>query len=174
MKFSAITLLAAAAGLAAAKTLEDYVPKCSQQCLKDAQSSATDCKEGDLPCFCILENYHNIYDAGVSCVLLKCGNDVAVGEVLPAIVSMCDAELPGGASGALPSTVSTTGIARPTDADAATTVTTVTASTTSGEGKATATSSSAAPTASDDKDSSAGSLVAGLGAAVPLVLAAML
>lgn len=80
MKFSAITLIAAAAGLAAAKTLEDYVPKCSQQCLKDAQSSATDCKEGDLPCFCILENYHNIYDAGVSCVLLKCGNDVAVGK----------------------------------------------------------------------------------------------
>lgn len=87
---------------------------------------------------------------------------------------MCDAELPGGASGALPSTVSTTDIARPTNADAATTVATVTASTTSGEGKATATSSSAAPTASDDKDSSAGSLAAGLGAAVPLVLAAML
>lgn len=83
---------------------------------------------------------------------------------------MCDAELPGGASGALPSTVSTTDIARPTNADAATTA----ASTTSGEGKATATSSSAAPTASDDKDSSAGSLAAGLGAAVPLVLAAML
>ena len=87
---------------------------------------------------------------------------------------MCDAELPGGATGALPSTVSTTHIARPTDADAATTVATVTASTTAGDGKAVATSSGAAPTATDAEDSSAGTLVAGLGAVVPLVLAAML
>ncbi|KAK3400694.1 hypothetical protein B0T20DRAFT_348409 [Sordaria brevicollis] len=176
MKFSAILSVAAAAGFAAAKTLEDYVPQCSLQCLKDAQKSATDCKEGDLPCFCILDNYHNIYDAGVSCVLLKCGNDVAVGQVLPAIVSMCEAELPGGASGALPSTVSTTDIARPTDDKAAattgTTVATVTASTTAGDGKAVATSSSAAPTATED--SSAGALAAGVGAAIPLVLAALL
>ncbi|KAK0702498.1 hypothetical protein B0T21DRAFT_257646, partial [Apiosordaria backusii] len=95
MKYFTALLAAAVAGVVAheghAHTLSDYVPECSLKCLSDARKSATTCKDDtELECFCILENYRAIYDASVACVMVACGQDVAVAEVLPSVISMCE------------------------------------------------------------------------------------
>lgn len=85
MKYITAFLAAAVAGVVAHEghdhtTLGDYVPECSLKCLSDARKSATTCKDDtELECFCILENYRAIYDASVACVMVACGQDVAVG-----------------------------------------------------------------------------------------------
>ncbi|KAJ4406169.1 hypothetical protein N0V85_004564 [Neurospora sp. IMI 360204] len=139
MKFSAI-LLAAAAGRAAAQTIEDSVPVCAVQCLLHAQRS-TNCQVGDVSCFCI--NLDRIRYSAAPCVRRECGDDVAL--VRTRLHQTKPSECPDFFSHHL-------------DAD---------------EGKAAATASGAAPIATNAEDSSAGSLVAGLGAVVSLVLAAV-
>ncbi|KAK4234179.1 putative GPI-anchored protein 7 [Achaetomium macrosporum] len=88
-----VALISAAtvAASAAAESLSTYLPACSIDCLTTAIGTATTCKgPEDLECFCIAENYRAIYDSGVACVLQACGNDVSVGEVLPAATHMCE------------------------------------------------------------------------------------
>ncbi len=80
MKFFA-TLLVAAGVVAAQKTLEDYIPECAIQCLKEGISAATTCDANDLECFCIADNYRATYSAAVGCVLADCGQDVSVGRL---------------------------------------------------------------------------------------------
>ena len=84
MKFVSILLAAtAAASGALAHGLEDYVPECSIECLDKAVASATTCEKDDLPCFCVLENWHAIDNASTQCVITACGQDVAAGKFKP-------------------------------------------------------------------------------------------
>jgi cobalamin biosynthesis Mg chelatase CobN len=94
MKTSSVILATAAAvlsGLGAAQKQADFLPECSLDCLDDATKKATDCALDDAVCWCVQENYENIYNAGVACVLQSCGPDRAVGEVLPAAAAFCSA-----------------------------------------------------------------------------------
>ncbi|KAK4198704.1 hypothetical protein QBC40DRAFT_283369 [Triangularia verruculosa] len=148
-----IALLAAVAGVVAhgnhSHTLGDFVPECSLKCLSDARKSATTCKDDtELECFCILENYRAIYDASVACVMTGCGQDVAVSEVLPSVISMCEEVSP------LTTTIGGGTLQIPTGS-------------TSTEGPA--------PTETNAPGSGAAGLAAGLvGAVVPLAMAALL
>ncbi|KAL2131959.1 hypothetical protein VTI74DRAFT_4414 [Chaetomium olivicolor] len=91
MKYFGALLAAAAVVSVAAESISDYIPACAVSCLTTAIGAATKCKgPTDLECFCVVENYRAIYDSGVSCVLQACGNDVSVGEVLPAASGMCE------------------------------------------------------------------------------------
>ncbi|GAB1313715.1 hypothetical protein MFIFM68171_03925 [Madurella fahalii] len=92
MKYYFAALLAAAAIVTgAAETISDYLPECAIDCLNTAIGDVTTCSgPEDLECFCIADNYRAIYTSGVSCVLQACGNDVSVGEVLPAAARMCE------------------------------------------------------------------------------------
>ncbi|KAK1750377.1 hypothetical protein QBC47DRAFT_120750 [Echria macrotheca] len=91
MKAVILTLLAAVGAAVAQKTFADYnLPECSIDCLNKAVDSATPCKPNDLDCFCIADNYRATYDAAVGCVLQKCGQDVAIGQVLPAAAKLCE------------------------------------------------------------------------------------
>ncbi|KAK4159905.1 hypothetical protein QBC43DRAFT_326308 [Cladorrhinum sp. PSN259] len=150
MKFFAAILATAAVASAATKSLRDYVPECSYKCLNDARASATTCKDDtELECFCVLENYRAIYDAGVGCVLLACGNDVSTGEVLPAVIGMCDEVAP-----------TTSWIEDPSSS-----------STAAPSNSASATASDAPAATTAPADSGAKGLVAGL--ALPIALAVM-
>ncbi|KAI9172621.1 hypothetical protein HJFPF1_02128 [Paramyrothecium foliicola] len=93
MKTTSIVLAATAAlsGFASAQDKADYLPECSLDCLNTATEQATDCSLDDAVCWCVQENYENIYDAGVACVLQACGPDRAVTEVLPAAAVFCSA-----------------------------------------------------------------------------------
>ncbi|KAK3298095.1 uncharacterized protein B0H64DRAFT_137631 [Chaetomium fimeti] len=91
MKCFPLFLSAVAVVCAAADSLSTYIPKCAVGCLTTAIDTVTSCKgPEDLECFCIADNYRAIYDSGVACVLQACGNDVSVGEVLPAAARMCE------------------------------------------------------------------------------------
>ncbi|KAK4222466.1 hypothetical protein QBC38DRAFT_489793 [Podospora fimiseda] len=157
MKFFAALLATAALASAASKSLKDYVPECAYKCLDDGRAAATTCKDDtELECFCVLENYRAIYNSAVGCVLLACGNDVSTGEVLPAVIGMCDEVAPTTSwidddGSSPPATAPTAG---PTDSSA-----TPTAS----DAPAAATSSPA--------DSGAKGLAVGL--ALPIALAAL-
>ncbi|KAK3988931.1 hypothetical protein QBC44DRAFT_328456 [Cladorrhinum sp. PSN332] len=136
MKFFAALVATAAlvSAQSSSKSLKDYVPECAYKCLDDARAAATTCKDDtELECFCVLENYRAIYDSGVGCVLLACGNDVSTGEVLPAVIGMCEEVAPttswiedGGspttaAAGASTGVASTSASATGSEAPAATT-----------------------------------------------------
>ncbi|KAK2923841.1 Extracellular membrane protein, CFEM domain [Fusarium oxysporum f. sp. vasinfectum] len=85
MKYSfAIAALAAAVS---AQSLGD-VPKCAIPCLDDAIASKTKCDKTDLTCVC--KNFDDVRSAATSCVITKCGSDVAINEVLPATEKLCD------------------------------------------------------------------------------------
>ncbi|KAK5655203.1 hypothetical protein OQA88_6102 [Cercophora sp. LCS_1] len=163
---SAILLLLAAAGAALAqKTLEDYMPKCSLDCLKDGMKSVG-CETTDLDCFCVPDNYRGIYTAALACTLQACGQDVSVAEVLPAAAGMCE-EVAGPYTetwvdgSAVPVTPAPTPSASGTGVVPAETTGTT----------ATETTAAAETTAAG---SGAGAVRAGLGIVAPLVLAAVL
>ncbi|KXX73770.1 putative GPI-anchored protein 7 [Madurella mycetomatis] len=90
--FVAVLVAAAAFFVSgAAETINDYLPECAIDCINTAIGDATTCGgPDDLECFCIADNYRAIYTSGVNCVLQACGNDVSVGEVLPAAARMCE------------------------------------------------------------------------------------
>ncbi|KAK4108050.1 hypothetical protein N656DRAFT_772083 [Canariomyces notabilis] len=91
MRYLPALLAAAALVSAQNESISDYLPACSIDCLTTAIADATTCTgTSDLECFCIADNYRAIYDSAVACVLQACGNDVSVGEVLPAAAHMCE------------------------------------------------------------------------------------
>lgn len=190
MKSYIVALLPiAGAAVAQRKTwLEWGLPECSVECLDTAIASATKCSAGDWDCFCIADNYRNTYDAAVGCVLAKCGQDVSIGtyqmflplhryselriepansripgKVLPAAAALCEVIVgpytETWTDGQPPATPAPTG-----------------ASATGPAAGTTATAPAAAGTspASSSPSSGAVQLSVGLGAAVPLVLAAIL
>ncbi|KAK4669075.1 uncharacterized protein QC764_700130 [Podospora pseudoanserina] len=165
MKYITALLAAAVAGVVAHEghdhtTLGDYVPECSLKCLSDARKSATTCKDDtELECFCILENYRAIYDASVACVMVACGQDVAVAEVLPSVISMCDEVAP------MTTTIGGGTLELPTDS----------ASSSAGPAATPTTTDDAAPAETSAPGSGAAGLTAGLvGAALPLAMVALL
>ncbi|KAF5714010.1 extracellular membrane CFEM domain-containing protein [Fusarium mundagurra] len=91
MKYS--FAIAALATAVSAQSLAD-VPKCAIPCLDDAITSKTDCKTTDLTCVC--KSFDDVRSAATSCVITKCGSDVAINEVLPATEKLCSS---GGGSG---------------------------------------------------------------------------
>ncbi|KAF4495436.1 extracellular membrane, CFEM domain containing protein [Fusarium agapanthi] len=84
MKYS--FAIAALATAVSAQSLSD-VPKCAIPCLDDAITSKTDCKTTDLTCVC--KSFDDVRSAATSCVITKCGSDVAINEVLPATEKLC-------------------------------------------------------------------------------------
>ena len=83
MKYAAVFAVAAAGGALAAQGLAEYIPTCAVKCLEDGMKAASKCDTKDVMCFCVPDNYYDIYDASVGCVLVECGNDLAVGMFLP-------------------------------------------------------------------------------------------
>ena len=73
MKFS-LAVLALIASVQA-QSLSD-VPSCALPCLDDAIESETDCKTTDLVCVC--KDFDTVRSKATSCVIEKCGADVAI------------------------------------------------------------------------------------------------
>ncbi|KAK0614915.1 hypothetical protein B0T17DRAFT_510738 [Bombardia bombarda] len=181
-----IAALIAAAGLAvASKGFKDYLPECSLECLAAGLADATPCKPDDLECFCIADHYRATYTASVACVLQSCGNDVSVGEVLPAAAGLCEVVVAAQAAGssAASSVVSaaetaTAAISQATSAaasaatDAAATATLTTITSAPAE-SSTSTAAAAAAAAASTSSAGAGHIAAGLGLVVPVALAAV-
>lgn len=83
MKYAFVALALAAA--VQAQTRED-IPSCALPCLDDAVASESSCKTTDIPCIC--ENFTKIRGAATSCILEKCGADVALSTFFFSL-SMC-------------------------------------------------------------------------------------
>ncbi|KAH8674208.1 hypothetical protein BX600DRAFT_536880 [Xylariales sp. PMI_506] len=136
MKYFAFA--AAAAGLASAQSLSDYLPACAVDCLNTAIGDASTCSTTDLVCVCSQQNYVNIYTSGEACVLKACGSDVSVDEVLPDAQNMCES---------IDASTSAAGTATVTKSAASTTtVVTTTAATTGGATTTTAATGSSTTT----------------------------
>jgi len=84
MKYSLVALALAAA--VHAQTRAD-IPKCALPCLDDSITANSDCKTTDYTCVC--KNFDAIRGAATSCVIDKCGADVALNKVLPATEALC-------------------------------------------------------------------------------------
>lgn len=69
--FAAIAL----AAVASAQSLAD-IPKCAIPCLDESISKNTDCETTDLACVC--KNFKEVQGDATSCVIEKCGSDVAI------------------------------------------------------------------------------------------------
>ncbi|KAH7176416.1 hypothetical protein EDB81DRAFT_850322 [Dactylonectria macrodidyma] len=65
------------------------IPSCATSCIDDATTSVTDCQAGDYSCSCVEQNLAAIQKEGTSCVIDKCGIEVATDKVLPAIAAVC-------------------------------------------------------------------------------------
>jgi hypothetical protein len=68
---------AALAGLAQAQSRSD-VPSCALPCLDDAVSKETSCAVDDYACICKGDNFSKVQGDATSCILEKCGQDVAL------------------------------------------------------------------------------------------------
>ncbi|RSL73837.1 hypothetical protein CEP54_000189 [Fusarium duplospermum] len=103
MKFS-LAVLALIASVQA-QTRSD-IPECALPCLDDAIESETDCKTTDYVCVC--KNFDDVRGKATTCVIDKCGSDVAINEVLPATEALCKNPGGGSESGAESSKAETT------------------------------------------------------------------
>lgn len=65
------------AAVAQAQTLGD-IPSCAVPCLDDAVSANTSCATTDVACICKPDNFAKVQGAATSCVIEKCGADVAL------------------------------------------------------------------------------------------------
>ncbi|KAM3500529.1 hypothetical protein MY10362_006319 [Beauveria mimosiformis] len=86
MKYAVVATLFA---LAAAQTAED-IPECARTCLDDAVKNGTSCSTSDFACIC--PHVTELSGSASGCVITKCGADVAVGKVLPAVQALCAAQ----------------------------------------------------------------------------------
>ncbi|KAK7964209.1 hypothetical protein PG988_011183 [Apiospora saccharicola] len=77
-----------AAALFAFASAQDFssIPGCAQPCLQSAIAT-TSCQMTDYKCIC--NDVSAIQSAGTSCVVDKCGADVAVSQVVPALKAFC-------------------------------------------------------------------------------------
>ncbi|KAL7894036.1 hypothetical protein HDV63DRAFT_161898 [Trichoderma sp. SZMC 28014] len=83
----AATVLAVAfAALAQAQTRAD-IPSCALPCLDSAVTANTKCATTDYTCIC--KDFDAVQTAATSCVIQKCGIDVATSKVLPATQALC-------------------------------------------------------------------------------------
>ncbi|KAL8282477.1 hypothetical protein RB597_009948 [Gaeumannomyces tritici] len=110
-------ILAASAALVAAQDIKPFIPQCSHKCLQDAASSASTCKIEPLDgkCVCAPATFEKVSGAAVGCVLQACGQEVALGQVLPGVQKYCEAALAGGSgsSSAPPTSAGSTSTAKP-------------------------------------------------------------
>ncbi|KAL7921317.1 hypothetical protein ACQKWADRAFT_129645 [Trichoderma austrokoningii] len=74
------------AALAQAQTRAD-IPSCALPCLDDAVKANTKCSTTDYACIC--KDFSTVQTAATSCVISKCGADVAINKVLPATQALC-------------------------------------------------------------------------------------
>ncbi|CAJ2514146.1 Uu.00g022650.m01.CDS01 [Anthostomella pinea] len=84
MKFSIAAV--ALAAVVSAQSWSD-IPACATPCIDDAIASTTTCAADDYACICSNEDV--IEPAAEDCVVTACGEDVAVGEVEPAVAAFC-------------------------------------------------------------------------------------
>lgn len=84
MKFSLAVLAFVAA--VQAQTRDD-IPKCAIPCLDDAVESETSCKTTDYVCVC--KNFGAIRGKATTCVIDKCGSDVAISMFLRLYTHSC-------------------------------------------------------------------------------------
>ncbi|KAK8112721.1 hypothetical protein PG984_013247 [Apiospora sp. TS-2023a] len=77
-----------AAALFAFASAQDLssIPTCAMPCLQSAIAT-TSCQMTDYKCIC--NDISAIQSAGTSCVMDKCGADVAVSQVVPALKAFC-------------------------------------------------------------------------------------
>jgi len=99
MKYALVTL--ALAAFAQAQTRND-IPVCARDCLDDAVKSTTSCATTDYACVC--KSFDKLQGAATPCVIEKCGSDVAINKVLPAVQALCAAQGTGGGSSAAATT----------------------------------------------------------------------
>ena len=78
MKYSLVAVVLAAA--VHAQTRVD-IPKCALPCLDDSITANSDCKTTDYVCVC--KNFDTIRGDATSCVIDKCGADVALSTSQP-------------------------------------------------------------------------------------------
>ncbi|UPL01966.1 hypothetical protein LCI18_012900 [Fusarium solani-melongenae] len=142
MKFS-LAVVALIASVQA-QSLSD-VPSCALPCLDDAIESETDCKTTDLVCVC--KDFDKVRSKATSCVIDKCGADVAINKVLPATEGLCKNPGSGGSESGAESSKAVT-----TAAEATTAAETSAAPETTSE--AAATTSAAAETTSAAEEES--------------------
>ncbi|KAM0517661.1 hypothetical protein ACHAPE_004633 [Trichoderma viride] len=108
----AATVLAVAfAALAQAQTRAD-IPSCALPCLDDAVKANTKCSTTDYVCIC--KDFSAVQTQATSCVISKCGADVALNKVLPATQALC--ANPGSGSSAAGSSSAAGTTAAPTSA----------------------------------------------------------
>lgn len=106
----AATVLAVTfAALAQAQTRAD-IPSCALPCLDDAVKANTKCSTTDYACIC--KDFTAVQTAATSCVISKCGADVAVNKVLPATEALCKANTGSGSSSAPASSAAQTSAAQ--------------------------------------------------------------
>jgi cobalamin biosynthesis Mg chelatase CobN len=86
MKYSFVAL--ALAALAQAQTRAD-IPSCALPCLDAAVTANTKCSTSDYVCIC--KDFDAVQAQATSCVIQKCGTDVAINKVLPATQALCAA-----------------------------------------------------------------------------------
>ncbi|KAM0456585.1 hypothetical protein ACHAPV_005095 [Trichoderma viride] len=105
----AATVLAVAfAALAQAQTRAD-IPSCALPCLDAAVTANTKCATTDYTCIC--KDFSAVQTAATSCVISKCGADVALNKVLPATQALC-ANPGSGSSAAASSSAAATSAAQ--------------------------------------------------------------
>ncbi|KAL6856303.1 hypothetical protein J3F83DRAFT_752947 [Trichoderma novae-zelandiae] len=113
----------ALAALAQAQTRAD-IPSCALPCLDAAVKANTKCSTTDYACIC--KSFDAVQAQATTCVISKCGTDVAINKVLPATQALCTANSGSGsgssaAAGTTPAQ-QTTSAAEETTTVAATTV----------------------------------------------------
>ncbi|KAF4121918.1 CFEM domain [Geosmithia morbida] len=136
-----IYAILAMSALVSAQTRDD-IPSCAIPCIDDAVSSQTSCKNTDYACIC--KDFDSIQGAATGCVLSKCGTDVALNKVIPAVEALCKAQGTGGGSS---SSTSATSEASSTEASSAEATSADTATSSSGGGGAAATTTTTAGSA---------------------------
>ncbi|KAI0152637.1 hypothetical protein GGR57DRAFT_503500 [Xylariaceae sp. FL1272] len=74
------------AAIVSAQSWSD-IPACATPCIDDAVASTTTCAADDYACICA--NEATISPAAEDCVVAACGEEVAEGEVVPAVTAFC-------------------------------------------------------------------------------------
>jgi len=96
MKAFAVAAVVAAAGVAAqapANCALTSIPACALPAIQGAIKTGTTCAVEDFVCVC--NNQQALTGAATPGVLKDCGQDVAIGQVLPAVTDFCTAQLSG-------------------------------------------------------------------------------
>ncbi|KAL6900469.1 hypothetical protein GGI43DRAFT_383944 [Trichoderma evansii] len=140
----AATVLAVTfAALAQAQTRAD-IPSCALPCLDAAVTANTKCATTDYTCIC--KDFTAVQTAATSCVISKCGADVAVNKVLPATEALCKANTGGSSSAPASSAAQTSAAATSSAAETSAPASSAPASSAPASSAATTPASTGAPT----------------------------